>query len=44
MTLITDPDSLNDGATDNGSTEVFIKTSDKTMLPRPRFLGGFGSW
>lgn len=31
MALITDPDSLNDGATDNGSTEVFIKTSDKTI-------------
>lgn len=31
MTLITDPDLLNDGATDNGSTEVFIKTSDKTI-------------
>ena len=31
MALITDPDSLNDGATDNGTTEVFIKTSDKTI-------------
>jgi hypothetical protein len=31
MTLITDPDDLNDGATDNGSTEVFINTSAKTV-------------
>lgn len=31
MALITDPDSLNDGATDNGSTEVFINTTTKTI-------------
>ena len=31
MPLITDPDSLTDGATDNGSTEVFIDTSAKTI-------------
>lgn len=28
---ITDPDSLNDGATDNGTTEVFINTAAKTI-------------
>ena len=31
MALITDPDLLNDGATDNGSTEVFINTTSKTI-------------
>lgn len=31
MALITDPDLLNDGAVDNGSTEVFISTSGKTI-------------
>lgn len=31
MALITDPDNLNDGATDNGSTEVYINTSTKTI-------------
>lgn len=31
MALITDPDSLTDGATDNGSTEVYINTSSKTI-------------
>lgn len=31
MALIIDPDNLNDGATDNGSTEVFIDTSAKTI-------------
>jgi hypothetical protein len=31
MALIIDPDSLNDGATDNGSTEVFINTTAKTI-------------
>lgn len=31
MTLITDPDSLHDSATDNGSQEVFINTSNKTI-------------
>lgn len=31
MALIIDPDNLNDGAVDNGSTEVFINTSTKTI-------------
>lgn len=31
MALITDPDQLNDGTTDNGSTEVFINTTTKTI-------------
>lgn len=31
MALITDPDLLNDGALDNGSTEVFINTTTKTI-------------
>jgi hypothetical protein len=31
MALITDPDSLTDGATDNGSTEVYINTSTKVI-------------
>ncbi len=31
MAMIVDPDQLNDGATDNGSTEVFIDTSAKTI-------------
>ena len=31
MALITDPDQLNDGTTDNGSTEVFINTTAKTI-------------
>jgi hypothetical protein len=31
LALITDPDQLNDGTTDNGSTEVFIDTSAKTI-------------
>lgn len=31
MPKITDPDLLNDGAVDNGSTEVFINTSSKTI-------------
>ena len=31
MAQITDPDFLHDGATDNGSTEVFIDTSAKTI-------------
>lgn len=31
MALITDPDLLTDGATDNGSTEVFINTTAKTI-------------
>lgn len=31
MTLISDPDLLNDGAVDDGSTEVFINTSNKTI-------------
>lgn len=31
MALIVDPDQLTDGTTDNGSTEVFINTSTKTI-------------
>ena len=31
MAQITDPDLLNDGATDNGSTEVYINTTTKTI-------------
>ena len=31
MALISDPDLLNDGSADNGSTEVFIDTSAKTI-------------
>ncbi len=31
MPKITDPDSLNDGVTDNGSTEVFINTTAKSI-------------
>lgn len=31
MALIIDPDQLNDGTTDNGSTEVFINTTAKTI-------------
>jgi hypothetical protein len=31
MALIVDPDQLNDGTTDNGSTEVFINTTAKTI-------------
>jgi hypothetical protein len=31
MALITDPDSLNDGSVDNGSTEVYINTSNRTI-------------
>ena len=31
MTLITDPDSLNDSATDNASAEVYINTTAKTV-------------
>lgn len=31
MALITDPDLLNDGALDNGSTEVYINTATKTV-------------
>lgn len=31
MALITDPDQLNDGSVDNGSTEVYIHTSNKTV-------------
>lgn len=31
MALITDPDQLNDGSVDNGTTEVFINTSSKTI-------------
>lgn len=31
MALITDPDQLNDGTVDNGSTEVFINTSTLTI-------------
>lgn len=31
MALISDPDNLNDGAVDNGSTEVYINTSTKTI-------------
>lgn len=31
MPLITDPDLLNDGATNNGTTEVFIDTTAKTI-------------
>lgn len=31
MALITDPDQLNDGSVDNGSTEVYINTSSKTI-------------
>jgi hypothetical protein len=31
MALITDPDDLTDGAADNGSTEVFINTTTKTI-------------
>jgi hypothetical protein len=31
LALITDPDLLNDGALDNGTTEVYINTSTKTI-------------
>jgi hypothetical protein len=31
MALIIDPDQLNDGTTDNGTTEVFINTTSKTI-------------
>jgi hypothetical protein len=31
MALITDPDNLNDGAVDDGSTEVYINTTTKTI-------------
>ena len=31
MALISDPDNLNDGSTDDGSTEVYINTSTKTI-------------
>jgi hypothetical protein len=31
LALITDPDQLNDGALDNGTTEVFINTTSKTI-------------
>lgn len=31
MALITDPDNLNDGALDNGTTEVYINTTAKTI-------------
>jgi hypothetical protein len=31
LALIVDPDQLNDGSTDNGSTEVFINTTAKTI-------------
>jgi hypothetical protein len=31
VALITDPDQLNDGATDNGLTEVYINTTTKTI-------------
>lgn len=31
MALITDPDLLNDGSVDNGTTEVYIDTSTKTI-------------
>ena len=31
MALISDPDNLSDGSVDNGSTEVYINTTTKTI-------------